>query len=157
MSIVEDDVELYRRHADELTRYATALVGPAHAPDVVTDAVLAAFRAPGWAKVADRRAYLFRAVLNTARSLHRSEDRRRRRERQVAARTSGTAAAPEVSLDAHRALDALSPQQRAIVYLTYWEDFSSERVAELLGVSKGAVHKQLARARHTLRKVLDGN
>ena len=44
---VPDDVDIYRRHAAELIRYATALVGPDDAPDVVTDGVLAAFAAPG--------------------------------------------------------------------------------------------------------------
>ena len=38
-----DDVETYRRHAGELIRYATVLVGPDDAADVVSDAVLAAF------------------------------------------------------------------------------------------------------------------
>ena len=41
-----DDVETYRRHAAELIRYATVLVGPDDAADVVADAVLAAFATP---------------------------------------------------------------------------------------------------------------
>jgi DNA-directed RNA polymerase specialized sigma24 family protein len=57
-----DDVDTYRRHAGELIRYATALVGPDDAPDVVTDGVLAAFATPGWSDVVNRRAYLYRAV-----------------------------------------------------------------------------------------------
>ena len=43
MTVVDDDVAIYRRHADELIRYATVLVGPHDAADVVTDGVLAAF------------------------------------------------------------------------------------------------------------------
>ena len=45
-----DDVETYRRHSAELIRYATVLVGPADAADVVTDAVLAAFASPDVAR-----------------------------------------------------------------------------------------------------------
>ncbi len=48
----------------------------------------------------------------------------------------------------------LSPQQRAAVFLTYWEDLDVRSVAELLGVSEGSVRKQLGRARSRLREVL---
>ena len=152
MTIVDDDVATYRRHADELTRYATVLVGPADAPDVVTDAVLAAFRTPGWRDVANPRAYLFRAVLHRAQSVRRSDARRTNRERRAA--LVEPVRDREPSVDAHRALSALSPQQRAVVFLTYWEDMTPAQIAELLDVGEGSVRKQLARARETLRSVL---
>ena len=60
----------------------------------------------------------------------------------------------ESSLDAQRALANLSPQQRAVVYLTYWEDLTPAQIAELLEVSEGTVRKQLARAREQLRRIL---
>lgn len=150
------DTELYRTHADELTRYATVLVGPDDAPDIVTDAVLAAFASPGWQRVEHPRAYLYRAVLNTAASRRRSTDRRRRRE-QVDALRRGPAMSPSPgeAIDVHRALDTLSPQQRAIVFLAYWEDQTAEQIADTLDVSTGSVRKQLARARARLRTVID--
>jgi DNA-directed RNA polymerase specialized sigma24 family protein len=52
----DDGVASYRRVAGELTRYATALVGPHDAPDVVSDAVLGLFRSRSWPTVTDRRA-----------------------------------------------------------------------------------------------------
>jgi RNA polymerase sigma-70 factor (ECF subfamily) len=48
----------------------------------------------------------------------------------------------------------LSPQQRAVVYLTYWDDLTPAQVAVLLAVSEGTVRKQLARARVHLRRIL---
>jgi RNA polymerase sigma factor (sigma-70 family) len=150
-----DDVDIYRRHAAELIRYATALVGPDDAPDVVTDGVLAAFAAPGWPAVVNRRAYLYRAVFTRSLSHHRSATRRQRRENVVALRTATGVEAPESSIDARRALATLSPQQRAVVYLTYWEDQSPAQIADLLAISEGAVRKQLARARDHLRRILD--
>ncbi len=151
-----DDVETYRRHAGELIRYATALVGPDDAADVVSDAVLAAFATRGWRDVTNRRAYLYRAVLHRSASHHRSTARRRRRETAVAAAAPPFAAEPPTpSVDAHRALAALSQQQRAVVFLTYWEDRTPADVATLLGVSEGTVRKQLARAREHLRRILD--
>ena len=42
---VMTDEEIYRKHADDLVRFATGLVGPFDAQDVVTDACLRSFRA----------------------------------------------------------------------------------------------------------------
>jgi RNA polymerase sigma-70 factor, ECF subfamily len=152
---VPDEVDTYRRHATELIRYATVLVGPDDAPDVVTDAVLAAFGSPQWPAVENRRAYLYRAVLTRSLSHRRSATRRRRRETVVALRTPARVDAPDSAVDAHRALATLSEQQRAVIFLTYWEDQSPAQIAALLAVSEGAVRKQLARARDHLRRILD--
>jgi RNA polymerase sigma factor (sigma-70 family) len=153
MSAVDDDAAVYREYADELTRYATVLVGPDDAPDVVVDGVLAAFRSPSWSSVEHRRAYLYRAVYSRAVSMRRSDERRVRREMAAAQREIRPEHEP--SIDAHRALAALSPQQRAAVYLTYWSDQTPAQIAELLGVGEGTVRKQLARARDQLRRILD--
>ncbi len=152
MTVVADPSEVYRRHADELVRYATALVGPADAPDVVVDAVVAAFGSPAWSKVENQRAFLYRVVLNRSLSVRRSDARRVARELRVAG--SEPVAAGESSLDAQRALAGLSPQQRAVVYLSYWEDLTPAQIAALLEVSEGTVRKQLARAREQLRRIL---
>jgi RNA polymerase sigma-70 factor (ECF subfamily) len=156
MTMTPSDTELYRKHADELIRYATVLVGPDDAPDVVADAVLTAFGSRRWNDVQKPRAYLFRCVLNTAASRHRSEARRRDRE-QLATRREGPAASvsEDTPIDAHRALAALSPQQRAIVFLAYWDDLSVTQIASTLDIGEGSVRKQLARARAQLRKVIE--
>lgn len=155
MTMTPSDTELYRAHAAEMVRYATVLVGPGDAPDVVTDAVLRAFESPGWRDVRHPRAYLFRAVLNTATSSHRSRSRRARRE-DVAGRRPSPDPTPstELRLDVHRALDVLSTQQRAVVYLAYWDDLPAAEIANVLGIGEGSVRKQLARARARLREVI---
>lgn len=154
MTISQADTEVYRQHADELTRYATVLAGADHAHDIVTDAVLRAFESPSWTDVENRRAYLFRSVLNEANSFHRSTSRRRRRETVVALRPGTRVLVPEPSIDALQALDTLTPSQRSIVYLSYWEDQTAEQIAALLDISDGTVRKQLARARKRLRKIM---
>ena len=53
-----------------------------------------------------------------------------------------------------QALEELSVQQRAVTYLTYWQDMSVAEVAEALGVGDGTVRRQLARARSRLRGAL---
>jgi len=145
--------EIYRKHADELVRFATGLVGPFDAPDVVTDACLAAFRAKRWGEVENHRAYLYRSVLNTARNHHRGTLRRRVRE--VKAAGAGTTYPVEVDVDVLAAVDRLSVQQRAAVVLTYWEDLSAVQVASRLGVSAGSVKRHLSRAKSRLKELLD--
>lgn len=153
MTIVETDLALYRWYGDDLIRYATALIGPADAADVVQDAVIAAFGSAGWASITNQRAYLYRAVFNRSVSVRRSATRRDNRERR--------AAQPDrfedrsTSLDARAALGALSAQQRAVVYLSYWEDLTPAQIADMLDVGEGTVRKQLARAREALRRILD--
>lgn len=149
------DADVYRAHAIELVRYATVLVGPDDAADVVADAVIAAFASQAWPTVANRRAYLHRAVYHRALDLRRGAARRQRRE--VTTASSEHAHGAEPSLDAQRALAHLPAQQRAVIYLTYWADLTPAQTAELLDVGEGTVRKQLARARTTLRRVLDAD
>jgi RNA polymerase sigma-70 factor (ECF subfamily) len=147
------DEEIYRKYADDLVRFATGLVGPFDAPDVVTDACLHIFRSKGWGNVTNHRAYLYRSVLNQARSHHRSTLRRRIREMRTA--SSEVAIPVNVDVDVLAAVDKLSVQQRASVVLTYWEDLTPAEVGSRLGISEGSVKRHLARARARLKELLD--
>lgn len=149
------DEAVYAAHVHELVRFATGLVGPDDAADVVVESFVRLVRAPAWNEATDRRALWFRAVLFQAKTWSRSAARRRSRETAHALATQQVAPDTDVpDTSVLDALDALSPQQRAIVFLTYWHDLDPPGVAELLGISDGSVRKQLARARKTLRGVL---
>jgi RNA polymerase sigma-70 factor (ECF subfamily) len=84
--------------------------------------------------------------------MQRSFFRRRAREERFVQQwsTAQSGSSPEV-VDA---VVRLSPQQRACVYLTYWEDLTPPMVAERLGIGEGTVKRYLARARANLREVL---
>jgi RNA polymerase sigma factor (sigma-70 family) len=144
--------ELYAKHADALTRFATGLVGPSDAADVVSDAVLRCLASDRWLEVRDPRPYLYRAVLNQARQAHRGALRRAARE----ARLIPPAAVdpPEVRPEVLSAVARLSLRQRAVIVLTYWEDLDPARVATRLQIGEGAVRRHLARARARLREEL---
>jgi RNA polymerase sigma factor (sigma-70 family) len=149
-----ENAEIYGKHADDLVRFATGLVGPADAPDVVADAVVRAFSSRSWASVTNPRAFLTRAVLNEARMHHRSTLRRRAREARAATTdVSYDDAMPRPEVLAHIA--QLSLRQRAVVVLTYWDDLDQHAIAERLGISTGSVRRHLARAHAKLRRVLD--
>lgn len=149
---VMDNEQVYRSYAPELTKYATGLVGPFDAPDVVTDACLKAFNSKRWQEVANPRAYLYRAVLSVANDHHRSTLSRRLRELKAA---GPEALEPEqVDVDVLKAVERLSIQQRSAVLLTYWADLSVDEVAERMGVSAGSVKRHLARARKRLEEWL---
>ncbi len=148
-----NDEEIYRKYADELTRFASVLVGPDGACDVVSAAVLRVFGSSAWRQVSNERAYLYRAVLNESRMGARAERRRHALETRVASGDAGeTIRTPRPEILA--AVLELSPRQRAVVYLTYWEDLDPTRVAERLGVSDGSVRRHLARARKRLKETL---
>ncbi|MGB3737172.1 MAG: RNA polymerase sigma factor [Ilumatobacter sp.] len=151
--------EAYRLHADELVRYATALVGPDDAHDVVLDTMVKVFDARGdeIASDADQhlRAYLYKAVYTGSLDLRRSRARRQRRDTAYVRGEPRSMISSDASIDARRALDRLSDQQRTVAFLTYWCDHSAAEIATILEVSEGTVRKQLARARARLRKVLD--
>ncbi len=147
--------ECYEKHADALVRFATGLVGPADAADVVQSGVLRAVSSARWGDVRDQRAYLFRSVMNEARMHHRSTMRRRAREVRAALLDEYVSA--ETPLPRPEVLEQvgkLSVRQRAVVTLTYWDDLDRAAVAALLGISEGAVKRHLARAHHKLRELI---
>jgi RNA polymerase sigma-70 factor (ECF subfamily) len=152
--MVQVDVEAeYRAHVADLLHYATVLVGPNDAMDVVNEAVTATIARHSLVAVDDVRAYWFRAVSLTAAGWHRAEYRRRNRE----VRAASLAVSPgttERGEDGRRLLTGLSVQQRSVIYMTYWLDWDPARIAAALDVSDGTVRKQLARGREVLRKVL---
>jgi RNA polymerase sigma factor (sigma-70 family) len=146
------DAEIYADHAVALVRFATVLVGPVHAQDVVSSAVVRSLGSPGWSQVQNRRSYLHQAVANEARNLYRSDGRRRNGEVRVSGQTM--IYLPEFRPDVQQAVERLSVRQRTVVYLTYWEDMTNLMTADYLGISAGSVRRHLTRAKTHLRKEL---
>jgi RNA polymerase sigma factor (sigma-70 family) len=147
------DSEVYRKHADDLIRFATGLVGPSDATDIVSDAVLSCLSSAQWARVTEKRSYLYRSVYNRAAEFHRASRRRQSREQLVARRESVDV--PEVRPEILAAVSKLSVKQRAVIVLTYWEDLTPPTIATLMEISEGSVKRHLARGRTRLKEVLD--
>ncbi|MCP4958312.1 MAG: RNA polymerase sigma factor [Actinomycetia bacterium] len=145
--------EAFAKWSDDLTRYATVLVGPDDAGDIVNQAFASVLAARSWDTVSSHKGYLYRSTLNAARAQRRSQGRRDAREWR-----HGSTSVEHWDLLADpavvAAVNGLSLRQRAVVYLTYWEDMTPQSIAADLAVSEGTVRRQLARARARLRKVL---
>ena len=157
----EVDLEVaYSKWADELVGYASSLIGPDRAGDLVADVFTQLLHQPeaAWSHVREPRAYLFRCVHNAARMAGRADSRRAAREHAATRldRASPADAAAGLLADPliADAVARLSVRQRAVVYHTYWDDLTPAETAALLGVSVGSVKRHLARARAHLRKVL---
>jgi len=60
----------------------------------------------------------------------------------------------QMSEPVSKALEALSPDQRAVVVLADIEEYSYQEIAEIVGCSIGTVRSRLHRARSQLRKLV---
>lgn len=124
---------------------------PALAQDLVQDAFVRIYRAGGRVDDASFPAYARTTIVNLARSAFR----RRARERGSAA-PEGTVEQPDVGArdEIWRAMRELSPRQRAVIALRYYEDLSEKDTAAALGMSAGSVKQHTDRAMTKLRAIL---
>lgn len=51
----------------------------------------------------------------------------------------------------------LSPKDRALIHLYYYEGYSQEEIGQILGITRTAVQTRMQRARQKLRKELEQN
>ncbi|MEJ3742892.1 SigE family RNA polymerase sigma factor [Actinomycetes bacterium KLBMP 9797] len=143
-----------RARSAALLRYGYVLTGNPHdAADLVQEAL--ARLGSAWSRV--RRKEAPEAYVRTTMArLHAGRWRRLRRERPVedvperGYADAGISRA-EAESGLWRALACLPRRQRAVLVLRYYEHLSDEEIAGLLGVSRGTVRSQAARALDKLR------
>ncbi|MGH8944835.1 MAG: RNA polymerase sigma factor [Acidimicrobiia bacterium] len=141
------DEAIWRKHHDEIVRYATVLVGPAHAEDLLSAVVVRILGNQGSLTDLDEpRSYLFRSVLNESRNYRRGLRKPPLIRDQVEPR--------ELRPEVLEAVGRLPRRQRAAVYLTYWKDLSVADAASLMGCRPGTVKRYLFLARQSLKEVL---
>ena len=140
--------ELVAERGEALVRYATLLCGNREdAADLVQDALVRTFgRLRNGFGVESAEAYVRRAILNA----HLDGGRRTSRWRRIAPleyrpdEQESPAAATDARLDLHDELRRLSPRERACLVLRYYDDLTVDRIAEVLGISSGAVKRYLS-------------
>ena len=146
------DREIYEEIAPDLMRYATALVGPDHAPDVVSTVVTRALGlSGGLAGLESAKTYLMKAVLNESTGLKRQRARRQ---------TFPVASVPDVGLpdvevgNIDDLVMGLPPQQRAAAYLVFFLEHTPTEAAELMGTRPATVRRYLYLARRKIEGAL---
>jgi RNA polymerase sigma-70 factor (sigma-E family) len=141
----------FTERAEALRRSAYLLTGNWHdAEDVVQAAFVRLFAV--WHRVREESAdaYVRQVLVNVFLSTKRGQ---RNREYPVADVPDCAAPLPSADdrLAVGRALTALTPNQREVVVLRYWEGLSVAETAAMLGVSEGTVKSQMHRAVSAMR------
>jgi len=132
-------------------RYATALVGPDAAEDVVSTVVTRVLARPGGlGGLREPKQYLMRSILNEVRTRHRERVRRSVVHADVAVATTLQSDGYVVDV-----IEALPAQQRAAAFLVFYEEYSSSEAARLMGCRPATVRRYLHLARRKLREALD--
>jgi RNA polymerase sigma-70 factor (ECF subfamily) len=148
---------LARAEIDRAYRLAGLILGNAgEAEDAVGDALERAHRSINQLRdEAQFQAWFDRIVVNAC----RDRLRRRRLVRFVPIDAAGERSSPRdpfvavLEADAAlRAIDILSPDERAIVVLRYWADLPVEEIGRRLGVPGGTVKSRLHRALARMRE-----
>jgi RNA polymerase sigma-70 factor (ECF subfamily) len=151
----------FHRHYDQLVRSLTVITGDREtARDCVQEAFIKA--SARWRKV--RRfdnpvAWVRRVAINRSHDMHRSSERRQRRESLVAPGVEVGGADPAGMVEGEQRLLALFRQlptrQRAAAALYYIDDLPVIEIARDLGITEGAVKFHLSQARAALRTVME--
>lgn len=141
---------------DQLLRTAVLLAGGREAgEDLLQEGLMRLLR--HWPQIdGDPEGYLRRTLHNLAVDGWRRERSRRERLREL---TSGTSGEPDdtATVDLRdallRLLAQLTPRQRSLIVLRYWEQLSEAETAAILGCSVGAVKSGTSRTLARLREL----
>jgi RNA polymerase sigma-70 factor (ECF subfamily) len=147
-----NESEIYESVRRDLMRYATVLVGPDRAEDVVSTVVTRVLaRSGGLSGLLDPKQYLMKSILNEVRTGHRQQLRR-----SVVHADVATVATFQSETHIVDAIDRLPAQQRAAAFLVFYEGYTPSEAARQMGCRPGTVRRYLHLARSKLREALDG-
>jgi RNA polymerase sigma-70 factor (sigma-E family) len=157
--VEESFTAFVRASGERHLRVAVLLTGDWHAAeDLVQASLVKLYRAwPGIDQVGgDPDAYLRRIMINTQRSWWRA---RWRREAPAAVLPDKPGPGEDadqraLAVSIRQALRKLSPRQRTVLVLRYYEDLPEAEIASLLGCSAGTVKAHAHRGLRALRAVL---
>ena len=145
--------ELVNKHESTLFRAALAILGDVHgAEDAVQETYLRYLEKRPELKDEDHeRAWLLKVTANLCKSALRAK------KRHPTAELLDVYPAPDDdSRELVEAILELPANQRAAVHLFYYEGYSTQEIAAILGQRPGTVRSHLSRARETLRQKLKG-
>ena len=146
---------LYAREAESISRTIAAIVlDRALAQDLTQETFVRAFQAWDRFDRSNPRAWLLRIATNLAITHYRTEKRRRRVPPWMLLQRSHDRGA-EASEDRDLVswlMRPLSPDQRALITLHYYQQVPRAEIAELLGIPVGTVASRINKAMQLLRR-----
>lgn len=147
---MNDALTLFQRYKDPVYRLALSMTGsPADAEDVCQTVFLKLLEKQPELPPEKERAWLLQVAANECRSLWRTL----RRRPTVPLDEAFDLAAPEREPLLRQVME-LPHKDQAVLYLHYYEGFSTREVGDMLRLSQSAVTIRLLRARRKLKEVL---
>lgn len=148
---MDEILRLFHQYKDAVYRLALSLTGsPADAEDVTQTVFLKLMEKQPELEPGKERAWLLQVTANECRSLYRWL----RRRSTVSLDEALAVAAPEYTPLLTHVMQQ-RPKDRAVLYLFYYEGFSTEEIGRMLHASQSAVTTRLHRARKTLKATLE--
>ena len=144
-----------RTYADMVYRIAYRYVkNSIDTDDVFSEVFLAYFKKERTFESEEhRKAWLIRVTINCAKDLlGRRAQLQPLHEETSPAQTVRDA---DTYMDLHIAIEQLRPEYREVIKLYYLDDLSVKEIAQILNKNENTIKTQLARARDTLRTVLE--
>ncbi len=140
--------ELFEKHKDMVYRLALSYTGNTYdAQDISQEVFLRLIHWIDRIKIGSERAWLAKVTVNCCKNLRTSYDRCHTQE---LTETDTVSQPEEGSLT--ETIMALPKDYRIVVYLYYYEEYSTKDIAKLLRVSQSTVTTRLHRARQQLRE-----
>ena len=144
---------IYQQYGPALYRFCLLqMKNAADAEDALQEVFLKRlYRAPVFDSPEHEKRWLYRVALNQCR-----DELRRKRRTEVPLEEAALLAVPEPQRELLAHVAALPEKFRTVIHLHYYEGYTVEELAALLGVSVSSVKMRLMRGREALRREMEG-
>lgn len=147
--------DLYVMNYGRFVRVAMSITGDREAArDVVQDAFASVIRNRHHQRVGSLEGWVWRIVVNTARSERRRERYARKTEERLCEAMPNPGIDQPADYRLTRLIAQLPERQRTVLFLRYFADLGYEQIAEALMIRSGTVGATLAAAHASLRSAL---
>ena len=147
--------EAIKKHGDSVLRVATSVTGNlSDAEDVFSDVFFSLWQYnKAFLSSKHLKAWLIRVAVNKAKNI------RKRAHNRYRAELHDNIALVDVPYDRNftvtQVLERLKPDDRAVLYLHYYEGYTYGQIARMLGIRESSVRSKAMRARGEMKELLN--
>ena len=103
----------------------------------------------------NEKAWVYKIAINCSRDINRNSWYRRIvRDQELGTVADDKQSLPDQTIELTRAISLLKPKQREVILLHYYQGFTVDEIADILGLSQSSVSGRLRRAREHLSRIL---